>query len=79
MLLLNICFTLLIALHFLNEPLRLGAHWQLKSCSDETVAVNVRAVATKKLLVPATFFFQYGMDFMETACVCALLLRIRKG
>jgi hypothetical protein len=79
MLLLNICFALLIAMQFLNEPFRLGAHWQLKSCSNETVAVNVSAVATKKLLVPATFFFQYRMDFMETACVCALLLRIRNG
>jgi hypothetical protein len=43
----------------------------------------VRALATKKLLVLATFFFQYRMDFTETdrqtACVCALLLRIRKG
>jgi hypothetical protein len=40
--------------------------------------VNVRALATKLLLVEANFFFQYRMDFTETACVCALLLRIRK-
>jgi hypothetical protein len=30
------------------------------------------------LLVLATFLFQYRMDFTETACVCALLLRIRR-
>jgi hypothetical protein len=38
----------------------------------------MRALATKQLLVEAIFFFQYRMDFTETACVCALLLRIRK-
>ena len=38
-----------------------------------------RALATKKLLVLANFFFQYLMYFTETACLCALLLRIRKG
>ena len=32
----------------------------------------------KQLLVLATLFFRYRMDFTETACVCALLLRIRK-
>jgi hypothetical protein len=37
-----------------------------------------RALATKKLLVRATFFFQYTMDFIERAFVCALRLRIRK-
>ena len=40
---------------------RLGAHWQLKSCLSWQL-----------------FFFQYRMDFTETACVCALLLRIKK-
>jgi hypothetical protein len=39
----------------------------------------VRALATKKLLVLKTFFLQCRMDFTETACVCALLLRIQKG
>jgi hypothetical protein len=38
----------------------------------------VRALATERLLVEATFFFQYRMGFTQTACVCALLLRIRK-
>jgi hypothetical protein len=32
----------------------------------------------KKLLVLSNFFFQYRMDFTETACACAVLLRIRK-
>jgi hypothetical protein len=58
-------------------PLRLSAHWQLNSCGDKIVAVNVRALATKKLLVLATFVFQYRLDCTERACVCALLLRIR--
>jgi hypothetical protein len=40
--------------------------------------VKVRALATKLLLVEAIFFFQYRMDFTETACVYAFLLRIRK-
>jgi len=42
------------------------------------VAVNVARTATKQLLVQATFFFRYGMDFTETAGVCAFLVRIRK-
>jgi hypothetical protein len=42
--------------------------------------VKVRALATKKMLVLATYFFQYRMDFKETTCVrlCAVPLRIRK-
>jgi hypothetical protein len=40
--------------------------------------VNVRTLATKKLLVEATFFFQCRIDFTETSCVSAFLLRIRK-
>ena len=61
-----------------RKPLRLGAHWQLKSCGDKKLLERVRTAA-KKLLVLATFFFQYRMDFKVTACVRALLLRIRKG
>jgi len=57
---------------------RLGAHWQLKSCGDKKSCCEGARTATKKLLVLATFFYQYRMDFTETACVCALLLRIRK-
>jgi len=64
--------------HTAHLSVRLGAHWQLKSCGDKKVDVNVRALATKKLLVRATFF-QYRVDFKETACVCALLLRMWKG
>ena len=56
---------------------RLGAHWQLNCCGDKTVAVNVRAMQRKSCLYWQLFFFQYRMDFTETACVCALLLRIR--
>jgi hypothetical protein len=40
--------------------------------------MNARSLPTKRLLVRATFFSQYVMDLTETACVCALLLRIRK-
>jgi len=57
---------------------RLGAHWQLNCCCDKTVAVNVRALQRNSCLYWQHFFFQYRMDFTETACVCALLLRIRK-
>ena len=39
--------------------------------------MNVRALATI-VACRCHFFFQYRMDFTETACVCALLLRIRK-
>jgi hypothetical protein len=46
----------------------------LKSCCE------CAHTATKQLLlVQTTFFFQYSMYFTETACICALLLRIRKG
>jgi len=38
-----------------NAKLRLGAHWQLNSCGDKTVALNVRALQLKQLLVWATF------------------------
>jgi hypothetical protein len=58
--------------------LRLGAHWQLNSCGDKKVAVNVRALQLNSCLYRQLFFFQYRMAFTETACVCALLLRIRK-
>ena len=58
--------------------LRLGAHWQLNSCTDKKVAVTVRALQLKSCLYGQLFFSQYGMDFTQTACVCALLLRIRK-
>jgi hypothetical protein len=34
--------------------------------------------ATKQLFELAIFFFQYRMDLTETACVCALPLKIRK-
>jgi len=43
------------------------------------VAVKVRALQLKGCLYGQLFFFQYRMDFTETTCVCALLLRIRKG
>jgi hypothetical protein len=38
----------------------------------------VRALAIKSLRVEATSFFQYRVDFTETACVCALMLIIGK-
>ena len=38
-----------------------------------------RALHLKICLYGQIYFFQYRMDFTETACVCALLLRIRKG
>ena len=57
---------------------RLGAHWQLNCCGDATVAVNVCALQLNSCLYWQLFFFQYRMDFTETACVCALLLRIRE-
>ena len=65
-------------LPILHLPLRLGAHWQLSSCGDKNSCCDRARTATKQLLVRATFFFQYRMDFTETACICALLLRIRK-
>ena len=48
------------------------------SCRIASIKAR-RALATKKLLVRATFFFQYRMYFTKTARVCALLLGIRKG
>jgi len=58
--------------------LRLGGHWQLSTCGDKNVAVTVRALQLESCLYRRLFFFQYRMDFTETARVCALLLRIRK-
>jgi hypothetical protein len=51
---------------------RLGAHWQLTSCGDKIVAVNVRALATEKLLVQATFFLsvQNGLH-RDSICICS--------
>jgi len=40
--------------------------------------VNARALQLNSRLYWQLFFFQYRMDFKETAGVCALLLRIRK-
>jgi len=48
----------------------------LKSCwrwHSERARTCNKIVACK-----SNFFFQYRMDFTETVCVCALLLRIRK-
>jgi len=60
-------------------PFRPGAHWQLNCCGDKKSCYErVRRSATELLLVPATCFFQYRMDFTEMACVCALVLRVRK-
>jgi len=56
------------------EAARARAQWQLNSCGDKTVAVNVRALQLNGCLYWQLFFFQYRMDFTET-CVCALLLR----
>jgi len=62
-----------------HKNLRLGTHWQLKRCGDKKkVSVNVRTLQLKSCLYWQFLFFQYRMDFTETACVCALLLRIRK-
>jgi len=38
----------------------------------------MHSLQTKQLLVLTPFVFQYRMDFTQTACVFALLLRIRK-
>jgi hypothetical protein len=46
-------------------------------CGDKTVAMNVGALQQNSCLYRQLFFFQYRKDFTETACVCALLLRIR--
>ena len=51
---------------------------QLNCCGAKTVAVKVRSLQLKSCLYGQHFFFQYRMDFTETACVFALLLRIRK-
>jgi len=40
--------------------------------------VTVRALQLNSCLYGQFFFFQCRMDFTETTCVCALLLRIRK-
>jgi hypothetical protein len=61
---------------------KLGAHWQQNCCGDGKVAgggtVNARSLQLNSCLYVQLFFFQYVMDVTETACVCALLLRIRK-
>ena len=59
---------------------RPGAHWQLNCCGDKKkVAVNVwGALQLNCCLYWQLVFFQYRMDFTETACVCALVLRVRK-
>ena len=60
-------------------PFRPGAHWQLNCCGDKKVAVNVcGAPQLNCCLYWQLVFFQYRMDFTETACVCALVLRVRK-
>jgi hypothetical protein len=70
-------------MEWVASTLRLGAHWQLNCCADKTVAVYVLAPRRNGWLYWQLFFFQYRMDFTETACVCvcvcvcALLLRIR--
>ena len=38
----------------------------------------MRALQLKSCVYRQHFFFQYRMDFIQTACVCALLLRIGK-
>jgi hypothetical protein len=58
--------------------LRLGTHWQLNSCGDKKVAVTVRALQLNICSYRQLFFFHCRMTFTETACVCALLLRVRK-
>ena len=54
-------------------PVRLRAQWQLNGSGDETVAVggtvNVRALQLNSCLYWQLGFFQYRMDFTETACV----------
>ena len=40
----------------LLDDLRLGAHWQLKSCEDKKVAVKVRALQLKNCLYWQHFF-----------------------
>jgi hypothetical protein len=59
-----------------------GAHWQLNCCGDRKVAgggtMNACSLQLKCCLYEQLFFSQYVMDLTQTACVCALLLRIRK-
>jgi hypothetical protein len=41
-------------------PLRLGAHWQLNSCGDKIVAVNVRTGNEKTACTGN--FFSFGTE-----------------
>jgi hypothetical protein len=58
--------------------LRLGTYWQLNCCGDKKGSVTVRALQLNSCLYRQLFFFRYRIDFTGTACICALLLRIRK-